>query len=374
MGVARWQTDLMPRGLIALALCAVVLAAAPAGAKTGVAGLPASGDADRVTVVFTGDTLIHLPLSARAWTGESYNFQPMFSLVRPIISDADLAICHLEVPLSPGSDDLSGYPNFNAPREVADALAWAGYDGCSTASNHSFDRGPEGVAQTIDVLQAAGLAQAGMSGTADSGWVAAVYDLGDLRISHVSATYWLNGYQMPTGEQWYVQLLDKDEILAIAAREKRSGSDLVVVSVHCCVEYQHEPTAAQRELYRELIASRDVDLVVSHHSHVIGPVEEVDGEYILHGLGNFLSVQRHIPAVADGIIAQVEAVRRGAGWSFDAVEFVPTWVQPGTYRVLPALFHQPDSYRRTMGVLGMYGGAALPLVWSGFPGYRLPEI
>lgn len=363
----------MHRGPITLVLCFALLAATPAVAETGATRLPTSGDTDRVTVAFTGDTLIHMPLSARAWNGDSYDFRPMFTLVRPIISDADLAICHLEVPLSPGSDNLSGYPTFNAPREVADALAWAGYDGCSTASNHSFDRGPEGVAHTIGILQDAGLAQAGMSGTADSGWAATAYELGDLRLSHVSATYWLNGYQMPSGEQWYVQLLDKDEILAIAAREKRSGSDLVVVSVHCCVEYQHEPTAAQRELYRELIASPDVDLVVSHHSHLVGPVEEVDGEYILHGLGNFLSVQRHIPAVADGIIAQVGAVRRGAGWGFDAVEVVPTWVQPGTYRVLPALFHEPDSYRRTMGVLGMYGVTAPPLVWRGFPGYRLPE-
>jgi poly-gamma-glutamate synthesis protein (capsule biosynthesis protein) len=364
----------MRRGLIVLAMASVVLSATPAVAETGARRLPETGGRQQVTIAFTGDTLIHMPLSARAWTGEGYDFRPMFTRVRPVLGGADLAICHLEVPLSATSDDLSGYPTFNAPREVADALAWAGYDGCSTASNHSFDRGPEGVAQTIAILEEAGLVQAGMSRTPDSGWAAAVYEIGDLRLSHVSATYWLNGYQMPSGETWYVQLLDLDEILAIAAREKRSGSDLVVVSIHCCVEYQHEPTTAQREMYRQLIASPDVDLVVGHHSHVVGPVERVDGEFILHGLGNFLSVQRHIPAVADGIIASVRATRTQGGWAFDSVEFVPTWVQPGTYRVLPAVSHQPDSYRRTMGYLGLYGGPVRPLVWQGFPGYRLPEI
>lgn len=364
----------MHRGLIALVLCSAVLSATPAVAEIGARQLPVSGQPQHVTIAFTGDTLIHMPLSARAWDGERFDFRPMFASVRPILAASDLAICHLEVPLSPDSGNLSGYPTFNAPREIADALAWAGYDGCSTASNHSFDRGPEGVAHTIGILEEAGLAQAGMSGTPDTGWAAATYEVGDLKLSHVSATYWLNGYQMPSGESWYVQLLDVDEILAIAAREKRSGSDLVVVSVHCCVEYQHEPTPAQRDLYRDLIASSDVDLVVSHHSHVVGPVEEVDGEFILHGLGNFLSVQRHTPAVADGVIVSVEASRDDGGWVFDAVDVVPTWVQPGTYRVLPAMTYQPDSYRRTMGFMGMYGGPVFPLVWRGFPGYRLPEF
>ena len=86
--------------------------------------------------------LIHLALTHRAAeygdeSGEAYDFRPMFEPVRALLSDADLAICHLEVPLSPDSSVLSGYPRFSAPAELADGLAWAGFDGCSTASNHS---------------------------------------------------------------------------------------------------------------------------------------------------------------------------------------------------------------------------------------------
>ncbi len=345
-------------------------------APTAGAGRGMTGETDLVEtrIVFTGDILVHTPLAARARTAGGYDFTTMFTRVAPILRDADIAICHLEVPLSPTSSDLSSFPNFNAPAEVASALAWAGYDGCSTASNHSFDRGVAGVAGTLDVLQQAGLLQAGMSSTPEDAWAAAVYEGRGLRLSHIAATYWLNGYRMPDEEQWYVQLLDKEEILAIAAREKRSGSDLVAVSIHCCVEYQHEPTPAQGDLYRELIGSPDIDLVVGHHSHVVGPVEEIDGEYIVYGLGNFLSAQNFRPGVADGVIVSARATQDGGAWSITGIDVVPTWVQPGTYRIFPAVAANSGSHQRTLEIVRMYGADVAQWVWPGHPGARLPRF
>ena len=136
------------------------------------------------TLAVTGDILIHSPLVDRAAafgdaSGQSYDFRPMFERIAPIISAADLALCHLEVPLSADNQDLSGYPLFNAPREVAQAIAYAGYEGCSTASNHSIDQGVQGAAETLDILDAAGVGHAGTARNADeaanpassTGWV-----------------------------------------------------------------------------------------------------------------------------------------------------------------------------------------------------------
>ena len=332
-------------------------------------------DAGSVQIAFTGDTLVHMPLSARARRGsDGYDFRSMFTRVRPILQEADLAICHLEVPLSPGNDDLSGYPLFSSPREIAEALAFAGYDGCSAASNHSIDRGPQGVHDTIEILEDAGVVQAGMARSPEEAWSAVHYEVGDLRVAHISATYWLNGLRMPEDQQWLVQLLDVEELLGVAAGARRAGADLVVLSIHCCTEYRHEPTETQRSLYIELIRSPDVDLIVGHHSHVVGPIEEVDGEFILYGLGNFLSAQRHLPGVDDGVIALVEAEELPGGWAFTGIEVVPTWVQPGSYAVVPALMHNPVSHGRTMQMVNMYEPSGFPHhVWPGHPGGRLPE-
>ena len=307
------------------------------------------------TLVFTGDTLIHMTVSAAAArNGRPYDFAPMFDGVRHLIGPADLAICHLEVPLDPESRGLSGFPLFNAPAEVADGLVAAGYDGCSTASNHSYDQGVNGVAGTLDVLEAAGLEPAGMSRSFDEGWEAALFDLGDLTVGVVSGTYWLNGLRMPSDQPWLVQLLDPAQMIVAAARAKARGADLVVASVHCCTEYRTQPTESQVEIAHTLIESPYIDLVVTHHSHVVGPVEQVGDEFIFHGLGNFISGQVHKIRTQDGVVAVVRAVGRDGGWRIDEVEVVPTRVTRRSYRVIPA---EPGSvsFQRTMDAINSMG-------------------
>jgi poly-gamma-glutamate synthesis protein (capsule biosynthesis protein) len=305
------------------------------------------------TIAFTGDTLIHMGVSrAASRHGQPYDFAPLFEGVRPVLSRADLAICHLEVPLDPTSASLSGFPLFSSPAEVADGLVSAGFDGCSTASNHSLDRGVQGIVDTIDVLEGAGLRQAGMARVEGEG--KALYEVAGATVAHISATYSFNGLRLPEGSEWMAQLIDVPKIRREARRARTSGADLVVVSVHCCVEYQTMPTARQVEIYRELVESPFIDLVVSHHAHVVQPIERVGDEYIIYGLGNFISGQFFLPNTSDGLIAMVTARNEGSVWRFDEVAVVPTTVVRGSYLVRPA---EPgsDSYRRTMETVGLLG-------------------
>jgi len=113
------------------------------------------------TLVATGDVLTHGPVLRQASaygrrSGQPYDFRPMFADLRPIVASADLALCHLEVPLSRDGRGIASWPAFNAPPQLAAALRWAGYDACSTASNHAMDKGPPGIAATLDVMDAAG--------------------------------------------------------------------------------------------------------------------------------------------------------------------------------------------------------------------------
>lgn len=331
---------------IVIALVGALLIVAPGSASANESG-------ESVVLAFTGDTVIHLPVSAAAArNGDPYDFGPMFSPVSHLLSLADLAVCHLETPLDPDGRP-SGYPLFNAPTELATALAGAGYDGCSTASNHSFDRGVGGVLGTLDVLDAAGLKQAG-SLRVPEGSRFALYEAGGLTIGHVSGTYWLNGLRLPSEMPWLVQLLDTREMIGAAAMAKNAGADLVVASVHCCTEYVSQPTPGQVDFARQLIGSAYVDLVVTHHSHVVGPIERVGDEFVLHGLGNFLSAQRQFPALQDGVIAMIEAVEGPGGWRFESVSAVPTLVSRYSYRIVAAEDGSP-SFARTMNALESMG-------------------
>lgn len=309
-----------------------------------------------LTMAFTGDILIHSPVWKRAQAyGSPYDFTPMLAPLAPVIAAADWGVCHLETPLAADNRGISGYPNFNAPRQVADAVVAAGYDACSTASNHSYDQGVTGIESTLRVLSEVGLQQAGMATSARTGGSASHYYVGERVVGHIAATYWLNGYSLPADKPWLVQLIDVPAILDQARAARRAGAEVVVVSLHCCTEYRTAPTSYQRDVARELIASPDIDLVVGHHAHVVQPIEEIDGEYIVYGLGNSLSAQRRLPSTQDGVVVTVEFALRGAAWAARGVTAHPTWVDGSSYVVKLAAEHNPASWRRTAAALTLDG-------------------
>jgi poly-gamma-glutamate synthesis protein (capsule biosynthesis protein) len=292
------------------------------------------------TLAVTGDILIHSPLMDRAAvygdsSGQPYDFRPMFQRIAPIIASADLALCHLEVPLSADNQGLSGYPLFNAPREVAQAIASAGYEGCSTASNHSIDQGVRGAAETLDVLDAAGVGHTGTARNPEEAANPRLYQVGDVTVGHLSYTYWLNGLSPPSGQEWVANVIDQSAILAEAARARAEGADLVVVSLHWGVEYQSDPTSSQLSLAQALLGSGAIDLIVGHHAHVVQPIGRAGERHVVYGLGNLVSNQCCLET-QDGVIVELEMARRAENW-WDArhTAFVPTRVDRGGYVVLP---------------------------------------
>ena len=259
------------------------------------------------TLVATGDVLTHAPVVSSATTGNGIDFSPLTEPIRPYIAGADLALCHMEVPVAPPGTAPSGYPMFGSPREMVPDLAEDGWDGCSTASNHSVDRRKAGIETTLAEFAAAGMGAAGTSRTETEALSTQMYVVqGDgepVNVAHISLTYdSLNGLPKPPGEPWAVDTFnaeasDADPVIAAAQRARDAGADVVVASVHCCVEYRTEPTPAQRLLAERIAESGVVDLYVGHHAHVPQPIELLpggpngDGMWVAFGLGNYLSNQ-----------------------------------------------------------------------------------
>jgi poly-gamma-glutamate capsule biosynthesis protein CapA/YwtB (metallophosphatase superfamily) len=374
------------RRLVAMTLITVIVIAGFAlvssrgGGNPDANGLPASGSSSTqsgnqgktassptttharrvVKMMFTGDTLIHSALFNQAQTygaksGKAYDFNPMFDKVRPIISSADVAICHQETPLTADDKQLSGYPVFSTPHEIADALFNAGYDGCSTASNHSFDRNIQGITDTTTVFEQVGLKQSGMARTPEENAKATIYTANGVTIAHLAYSYGLNGYTLPADKQWLVRLIDKGKespadqpytsqfILADAKAARAAGADLVVISIQWGVEYQSKPTPSEVTLANELLASPDIDLVVGHHPHVIQPIDRVGDKYVVFGVGNFLSNQAPVadptlPAASqDGVIVDVTFTESDVNGVFKTtkVGYTPTWVDRAGYIITP---------------------------------------
>jgi poly-gamma-glutamate synthesis protein (capsule biosynthesis protein) len=273
--------------------------------------------------------------------GPGYDFTPMVRDIEPWVSKADLAICHLEGTLSPTNTGISGYPRFVGPREMADAIAWAGWDACSTASNHAYDAGWPGVVGTLDVLDGAGLRHAGTARTAEER-LPALYEVNGVAVGHISYTYGTNGLPVDPARPYAVNLLDADAILADAAWARDHGAEFTIVSLHWGSEYDVAPTAAQSSLAATLLGSDDIDLILGHHAHIVQPIEKIGDEYVVYGMGNHLSNQNirwgpQYYGTEDGlmVMVRVEEIEPGRLVA-TGIDLVPTWVQFGTYRIFSA--------------------------------------
>ena len=176
-----------------------------------------------------------------------------------------------------------------------------------------------------------------------------------MTVAHLSYTYAFNGGDAPADERYLSNIIDEGSILRAAAVAKAAGAEFVVVSLHWGAEYAAAPDAGQLDLGPRLLGSPSIDLVIGHGAHVIQPVARVGAEYIVYGLGNFLSNQAPEsctgcpPGTQDGVILELTVTEESAGdFLVTDIAHTPTWVDRTTYEVVPVLL---DSGERDASLL-----------------------
>ena len=294
------------------------------------------------TLAVSGDILPH----SRLWQGakrnaiangtvnkDGYDFRPMFALVKPIISSVDLAICHLETPIAPPDEELSTFPFFGVPSEITDALAYAGYDRCSTASNHAMDRGTRGIDTTLNALDRVRISHTGMARTPQEINPKLILVNG-ISIAHMSYTFSYNGLPAANGEDWRSALIDTDRILRDVRLARKLGAQVVLLSMHWGNERESAPSSYQTKIADAITKSGEVNLIIGSHAHVLQPIKSVNGTFVIYGLGNFLSDMPTTPkdppwpaSTQDGAIVTATITVAANGKVFVAQPVVtPTWV------------------------------------------------
>ena len=145
-------------------------------------------------ITFIGDIMCEPPvLKAAKRPDGQYDFNDVFKYVQPLLDEADFLVGNLEAPLAGESAKYTQeHYCFNAPDAFADAVKKAGFDMISTANNHTFDRGYDGLRRTIQVLDKKGIGHSGTFLPGTERPEAFYAQVGDLKIAIVVYTYGTN--------------------------------------------------------------------------------------------------------------------------------------------------------------------------------------
>lgn len=246
-----------------------------------------------VTITMVGDVLLHTPVeeAARDENG-NYNFDAIFSRTKSSISQADLAIVNQEVIIGGQELGVSGYPAFNAPYEIGDALSRAGFDVVCHATNHALDKGKRGVQNSLNYWATTHpeMAVIGINGSEEQKNTVDIISVKGIRIAILNYTYGTNGIQAPKDMPYAVDMLEESKVkrdLAFA----ETNADFTIVCPHWGTEYNLGIDNSQKKWAR-IFREGGADLVLGTHPHVIEPIEfmedDTPGHTNNHGNGDML--------------------------------------------------------------------------------------
>ena len=249
-----------------------------------------------VTLTMVGDILLHTRIHeySRQEDG-TYNFDAIFANTAEQIAEADLALVNQEVIIGGAELGVSGYPSFNAPYEVGDALVKAGFDVALHATNHALDKGKKGVLNCIAFWEEnhPEIGVLGIHDSAEDQEELYIIEIEGIRIAILNYTYGTNGISMPKDMPYAVDMLTEDAVIEDLKRAKEQA-DFVIVCPHWGTEYRLTPDKSQKK-WTQLFLEYGVDLVLGTHPHVIEPIELLTNEetgaqmLVYYSIGNYVN-------------------------------------------------------------------------------------
>ena len=361
-------------------------------------------DINTIEIVATGDILIHKEILETQYNSETdeYDFNNNFKYIKEYLEKADLAIGNLETTLS-GIENygFSGYPSFNSPDSLADAMKSAGYDIVANMNNHCLDRDVNGYYRTRKTLVDRGFDVIGTRESVDDkryiikdvkgikvGVISYGYTMtaedGNFGVNGISIPYDLlqlmNYYHPDTLESDMLNMKEQIELM------REDGAEVIVFYMHWGDEYELEPNDIQKQI-AQFLADEKVDIIFGTHPHSLQPIDMIqssDGSSdtaVVYSMGNFLSSQRTErignPYTEDGAIVSVKVNKdmETNEITVDIPTYIPTWVnwygKDGKlfYEVVPATIDDADylteegrkrikeSFDRTTSVIENYDEA-----------------
>lgn len=290
-------------------------------------------------ITFTGDILVYQSQDEGCLKSDGKrDYLPIFEKVKPLLAESDYVVGSMETTLA---GQQAGYTTssirFNTPDELVSALKEVGFDMLTTANNHCFDRGEDGLRRTIETIRQYGLEQTGTR-LSEEEPTYLVKDFDGTRVAFVAYTYGTNsddnGFIVPQGKEYLVNLTRKQDLpyhsplwkrvirkmltlfrkpkptsgivgdcvadievtngrnvlfekqMLETIREAKQRADIVIMCLHSGGQFNSQVGAYTNHLF-DIIADAGADAIICNHAHKILPVYKKGNCIIAAALGNF---------------------------------------------------------------------------------------
>ncbi len=288
------------------------------------------------TLTAIGDIMCHNTQYMDAFNSETneYDFSYVFKEISNYTKLGDIAIGSLETSFAGSAKGYSNYPTFNSPDSLAYDLKKIGIDVLSTAGNHCLDMGFPGLSRTIDVLDDADISHLGTYKSQEDRDTILVKNVKGANIAFINYTYGTNGIPIPSGQEFCVNLIDKELIKSDIAKAKEQNVDLIVACMHWGTEYLTTANQEQEEL-ADFLFQNGVDIILGNHPHVLEPMKKKtitleDGTtkdvFVIYALGNFICDQ-NAENTRNSIILNLKMTKHiDNKITIDKVDYVPIYM------------------------------------------------
>ena len=258
-----------------------------------------------IKLLMVGDNLINDKIYNTMKTNDTYDFKPIYTYIKEINKDYDLAYYNQETILGGSSIGVSSYPAFNSPYEVGDATIDAGFNLVSLATNHTLDRGEQAIINSRDYWNSKDnvLAVGSYSSNEEKDEIH-ILKKNNITYTMLNYTYGTNGIKVPSNKDYLVNVWpctgnnpstdtkyqEYKKTVKEDIEKVRDKVDLLIVAIHWGIEYKYTPNEYQKDM-ASYLASLGVNIIIGTHPHVVEPITYIDNTLVIYSLGNFVSAQ-----------------------------------------------------------------------------------
>ncbi|MBQ6788160.1 MAG: CapA family protein [Lachnospiraceae bacterium] len=272
-----------------------------------------------ITLMALGDNLIHMGIVRTGMLADgSRNYSFLFEGISSFLDKADIKMINQETPLAGNELGFHGYPLFNSPTEIGDAIVNAGFNVVLHASNHSADQGISGLDNCVAFWRTyPEVLLTGIHEPAQSREIP-LLTIKDKTFAILNYTYGPNYGSAPDNLASRMDILcnidpqsklidfttlNPQVIEDIKAAEEIA--DMVIVCPHWGTEYATTPSSYQ-EAFAKQMTEAGADVIIGTHPHVVQPVRMIQADngntaLCYYSLGNYVSTQKNGQSMLEGM-------------------------------------------------------------------------